>query len=102
MQVAEVVRAVDKPELLVASGRVENLLVRRQHNECREANLGVNGNDVGLGVLHGSRAGIRMDRRRPRNHPSAAEQKTAHSSTTAQFRQHWFLLWKVGSHSRNS
>src|SRR5260370_24259057 len=34
MDVAEVVRAIDDPEFLVAGGEIENLFVLRQNNEC--------------------------------------------------------------------
>ena len=56
MEIAEVVDAVDDPKILVAYGEVENLFIRRQHNERSEANLGSNGDNVGLGILHDARA----------------------------------------------
>ena len=52
MQIAQVVDAVDDPKIFVTYGEVENLFIRRQHNERGEANLGSNGDNVGLGVLH--------------------------------------------------
>ena len=52
MDVAEIVRAVDDPEFLVAGREIENLLVVGKNDERREAQLRADGNDVFLGVLH--------------------------------------------------
>ena len=52
MDVAEVVSAVDDPELRVAGREVEDLLVLRQDNESRKPQLGMNGHDVAFRVVH--------------------------------------------------
>jgi len=58
VQIAQVVSAIDDPEFFVSGRRVEDFFVHRKHDECREANLGVNRNDVGLRILHFACAGI--------------------------------------------
>src|SRR5216684_1716460 len=92
MEIAEVVSAIDNPELLVARGGIQNFLVYRQHDERRESNLGVNWDDVGLGVLDGPRAGIRVDRLRPRQHRGTSEEKRGKHCETRDSRRHRFLL----------
>src|SRR5581483_8429616 len=52
MDVAEVVRAVDDPEFLVAGREIKNLLFVGQNDERREAQLRLNRNDVVLAVVH--------------------------------------------------
>jgi hypothetical protein len=61
MQVAEVVDAIDDPELLVAGCCIENLFTRWQDDQRRKANLCVHGNDARFVILHGSsaRVGVR-------------------------------------------
>ncbi len=94
MEIAEIMSAVDDPELLVASSRIQNFLVHRQHDERRKANLGVDRNDVGLGVLNGPRAGIRTNRRSPGEHPDRGEQKKHSERKPRDSREHRFLLTK--------
>src|ERR1700693_1275702 len=59
--------AVDDPELFVARRRVKNFFVRGQDDKCREADLGMDLNDVRLGVLDRSCARVRLTRMRPRH-----------------------------------
>ena len=59
MDVAEVVRAIDDPELAVAGGEVENLLVIGQDDERRKAQLGMDRNDVFLAVLDDASTSVR-------------------------------------------
>ena len=56
VQVAQVVGTVDDPVVLVAGGEVENVLVRGQNDQGGEAQLGVDFDDVALGVLDRPRA----------------------------------------------
>ena len=56
MEIAEVVSAIDNPEFLIARSGVQNLLIHRQHDECRKTNLRVNRNNVRLGIFDGLRA----------------------------------------------
>ena len=56
MHVAEVVRAIDDPEFLVAGGEVENLFVFGKDDERRKAELGADRNNVFLRILHDTRA----------------------------------------------
>src|SRR5260370_3846201 len=58
MDVAKVVRTVDDPELFVAGGEIEDLLILRQYDERRKAELGANGNNVFLRILHDTCCGI--------------------------------------------
>ncbi len=92
MEIAEIVSAIDDPELLVASSGIKNFLVHRQHDECRKTNLRVNGNDVGLGVFDGPRAGIRVGRLRPRQYLCASEEKRDEHGEARDSRKHRFLL----------
>src|SRR5712664_3841544 len=92
MEIAEVVSAIDDPELFVAGGGIQNFLGYRQHDERRESNLGVNWDDVGLGVLDGSRAGIRVGRLRQRQHRGTSEEKRGQLCKTRDSRKHRFLL----------
>ena len=55
VDVAEVVRAVDDPEFLVAGGEIENLLVLGKNDERRKPELGANGDNVFLRILHDAR-----------------------------------------------
>src|SRR5215467_10684979 len=57
MNVTEVMRTVDNPEFLVASGKVENIFVLWQHNQRGEPHLGVYRYDVLLRVLYRAAAG---------------------------------------------
>jgi hypothetical protein len=59
VNVAEIVRTVDDPEFLVAGGEIEDFFVFGQNDERRKAELGANGNDVFLLILHDPRRGIR-------------------------------------------
>src|SRR5437016_5510058 len=68
MNVAEVVRPVDDPEVFVAGGKIQNFLMLRQHNERRETDFGVNRNNILLRVLDRSSAAcFRMHRQRSQN-----------------------------------
>src|SRR3984893_4589883 len=66
MEVAQIMLAVDDPELFVAGGSVENFFVRWQDDKRREADLGMDRDDVRLGILHRSCARVRLTRMRPR------------------------------------
>ena len=55
-QVAQVVGTVDDPVVLVAGGEVENVLVGGQNDHGGEAQLGMDFDDIALGVLDGPRA----------------------------------------------
>ena len=55
MDVAQVVRAVDDPEFLVAGGEIEDLLILGENDQGREAQLRANRNDVLLGILDDTR-----------------------------------------------
>src|SRR5947208_17085267 len=46
MDVAEIVYAVDDPELFVAGRKVQNVFVRRQDNERGQANFGADRDDL--------------------------------------------------------
>src|SRR5271170_2022001 len=59
MDVAEVVRAIDDPELAVAGREIENLLVIGQNDERRKAQLCMDGNDVFLAVLNDASTRVR-------------------------------------------
>ena len=59
MDITQIVRTVDDPELLVAGGEVENLLILGKNNERRKAELGPNGDDIFLRVLHDPRGRFR-------------------------------------------
>ena len=50
MDVAQIMRAVDNPEFLVAGGEVENLFVLGQHDQRRATELGMDGDDIVLAV----------------------------------------------------
>src|SRR5271170_195870 len=63
VNIAKVMRSVDDPELLVAGGEVENLLVFGQDDECRKPQLGVDGDNVFLRVLHDTRRDFRRGMR---------------------------------------
>src|SRR6266849_5423926 len=68
MNVAKVVRSVDDPEVLLPSGKIQNFLALRQHNERREADFGVDRDNVLLRVLDRSSAAcFRMHRQRRQN-----------------------------------
>src|SRR5262249_17000 len=58
VQITEVVSAVDDPKLFVASRGVEDFLICWQHDECREANLGVDGDNVAFAILNGAGTGL--------------------------------------------
>ena len=68
VDVAEVVGAVDDPEFLVAGGEIEDLFVFGKDDECGEAELRANGNNVFLRILHDARR-----RRRLRRVPASTE-----------------------------
>src|ERR1700733_10829084 len=59
VNVAEVVRAVYDPELFVAGREIEDLFVLRQNNERRKAELGANGDNIFLRILHDARGSFR-------------------------------------------
>src|ERR1700676_2937685 len=65
MKKAEVVTPIDDPKLLVARCGVENLLVWRQHDECREPNLGVYRHDIGFRIANRSCRRLGIDRGAP-------------------------------------
>ena len=66
MNVAEIVGPVDDPEVLVAGGEIENLLVLGKHDERRKAELGADGDNVFLRVLHDARRCVSCGARRRR------------------------------------
>src|ERR1700730_11516060 len=68
--------AVDDPELFVASGSVENFFVRRQDDKRREADLGMDRDDVRLGILDRSCARIRLTRMRPYHDVDAGDKES--------------------------
>ena len=55
MEIAQIVGAVDDPEVFVARGEIKNLLVGRKNNEGRKADLGMDRNDLCLRILHDPR-----------------------------------------------
>src|SRR5215469_13822032 len=62
VDVTQVMRTVDNPEFLVASGKVENVFVLWQHNQRGEPHFGVYRYDVLLRVLYrasATRSGLR-------------------------------------------
>src|SRR5215472_83761 len=58
MQKTQVMDAIDYPEVLIAGGKVDDLLAGRQDDQCREANLGVNSHNVVPGILNDARAWV--------------------------------------------
>src|ERR1700733_2515252 len=55
VDVAEIVRAVDDPEFLVAGRIVENFLVIGENDQRGKAQLGADGYDVFFRILHDTR-----------------------------------------------
>src|SRR5579863_6082146 len=80
MQIAKIVSAVDDPELFVPRGEVQNFLIRWQDDQSREADLGANRNDIGLGIFHDSRAVVGVNER---ERTQANEQE--HSAASERF-----------------
>ena len=78
VNVAEVVRAVDDPEFLVAGGEIENLLVIGKDDQRGEAELGADGNDVFL-----SRTSRRARYRSSRGRRQRDAETTATTASTA-------------------
>ena len=98
VDIAEVVRAIDDPEFLVAGGEVEDLLVLGKNNECRKAQLGAHRNDVFLGIFdHARRLGCGPHRGR-RKCRSDDEEQRSHENKRDQLELIGFivsLLWKT-------
>ena len=52
VQITEIVSSVNDPELLITSSGIQNLLIGRKHDECGEAYLCANLNNVRLRILN--------------------------------------------------
>src|SRR4029453_1378396 len=89
MDVAKVVRAVDDPEFAVACGEVENLLAVGEHDQGGKAELGMDGNNILLAVLHDAGA-LRRGKNGESNRRAAEQQQQ--SDPAKQMRKHGFLL----------
>src|SRR3974390_3446187 len=88
MDVTEVMRTVDNPEFLVASRKVENVFVLRQHNQSGEPDFGVYRYDVLLRVLHRSAADCcRLCRKRSKCNATNNRKSTHGSANALSFRE---------------
>src|SRR6516165_3910141 len=82
VDITEVVRTVDNPEFPVASRKVENVFVLRQHNQSGEPDFGVYRYDVLLRVLYRSAADCSLCRKRSKCNQTN-NCKSAHGSANA-------------------
>jgi hypothetical protein len=73
VNVAEVVRAIDDPEFLVAGCEIEDLLILGKDDQCRESQLGANGNNVFFRILHDTRRSFRCSVHRQARESDSAQ-----------------------------